>query len=291
MGLVNVELLDPRVDFVFKRIFGSENNKDVLLDFLNQIFIKAGEPPLNEIILMNPYTDKDDPLDKQSIFDVYAKTAEGKMIDIEMQLFNKYNIEKRTLFYWSKRYASQLQQGEKYQELKKCVTINILNYSFLPNDEYHNVFHLREDRTMIPLIDDIEVHFLELSKLDDVIPTQSGLKNWLLFLKSVDTTYWEVLKMNEPGLTKAMDTLQYLSQDSEARRLYEARQKYLHDEASMLEGAKQVGMREGMKEGMKEGLKKGVIEVAKNMLGLNMDITTIANVTGLSEDEISKLKK
>lgn len=291
MGLVNVELLDPRVDFVFKRIFGSENNKDVLLDFLNQIFIKAGEPPLNEIILMNPYTDKDDPLDKQSIFDVYAKTAEGKMIDIEMQLFNKYNIEKRTLFYWSKRYASQLQQGEKYQELKKCVTINILNYSFLPNDEYHNVFHLREDRTMIPLIDDIEVHFLELSKLDDIVPTQSGLENWLLFLKSVDTTYWEVLKMNEPGLTKAMDTLQYLSQDTEARRLYEARQKYLHDEASMLEGAKQVGMREGIKEGMKEGLKKGVIEVAKNMLGLNMDITTIANVTGLSENEISKLKK
>lgn len=152
------------------------------------------------------------------------------------------------------------------------------------------MFHLREDRTLIPLVDDIEVHFLELSKLDDVIPTQSGLKNWLLFLKSVDTTYWEVLKMNEPGLTKAMDTLQYLSQDTEARRLYEARQKYLHDEASMLEGAKQVGMREGMKEGMKEGLKKGVIEVAKNMLELKMDITTIANVTGLSEDEISKLK-
>lgn len=138
-----MELLDPRVDFVFKRIFGSESNKDVLLAFLNRIFTQVGEPLLTEIILTNPYTDKDDPLDKQSIFDVYAKTAEGKLIDIEMQLFNRYDIEKRTLFYWSKRYASQLQKGEKYQELKKCVTINILNYSFLPNHEYHNVFHLR----------------------------------------------------------------------------------------------------------------------------------------------------
>ncbi len=55
-----MELLDPRVDFVFKRIFGSENNKDVLLAFLNRIFTEAGEPPLTEIILMNPYTDKDD---------------------------------------------------------------------------------------------------------------------------------------------------------------------------------------------------------------------------------------
>ncbi|MEK4003335.1 Rpn family recombination-promoting nuclease/putative transposase [Paenibacillus sp. FSL H3-0333] len=271
-----MELLDPRVDFVFKRIFGSENNKDVLLAFLNRIFTEAGEPPLTEIILMNPYTDKDDPLDKQSIFDVYAKTSEGKLIDIEMQLFNKYDIEKRTLFYWSKRYASQLSEGEKYLELKKCVTINILNYSFLKNDQYHNIFHLREDRTGISLIEDIEVHFLELPKLDDHnVPSEGGLINWLLFLKGADISQWEVLKMNEPGLEKAMDTLQYLSQDSEARRLYEARQKYLHDEASMLGSAELAGIK----------------KVAKNMLAMNLDIKTIVKATGLSEQEINALRK
>lgn len=286
-----MELLDPRVDFVFKRIFGSENNKDVLLAFLNRIFMEAGEQELTEIILLNPYTDKEAPLDKQSIFDVYAKTAEGKLIDIEMQLFNKYDIEKRTLFYWSKRYAGQLKEGGKYQQLMKCVTINILNYAFLPNNEYHNIFHLREDRTGIPLIDDIEVHFLELPKIDDVIPSQGGLENWLLFLKGVDISHWEVLKMNEPELEKAMDTLQHLSQDSEARILYEARQKYLHDEASMLEGAKQAGIKAGMKAGMQEGLKTGIKEVAKNMLALNIDTATIAKATGLSEEEIHALKK
>lgn len=274
-----MDLLDPRVDFVFKRIFGSENNKDVLLAFLNRIFTEAGEPPLTEIILMNPYTDKDDPLDKQSIFDVYAKTSEGKLIDIEMQLFNKYDIEKRTLFYWSKRYASQLSEGEKYPELEKCVTINILNYAFLKNEQYHNVFHLREDRTGISLIDDIEVHFLELPKLDDrSIPSEGGLINWLLFLKGADTSQWEVLKMNEPGLEKAMDTLQYLSQDSEARRLYEARQKYLHDEASMVEGAKSAGIIEGK------------LQVARNLLAMGMDYAVVAKATGLREDEIKSIK-
>ncbi|MFE4714770.1 Rpn family recombination-promoting nuclease/putative transposase [Paenibacillus sp. NPDC056722] len=274
-----MDLLDPRVDFVFKRIFGSENNKDVLLAFLNRIFTEAGEPPLTEIILMNPYTDKDDPLDKQSIFDVYAKTTEGKLIDIEMQLFNKYDIEKRTLFYWSKRYASQLQEGEKYQELKKCVTINILNYAFLSNNDYHNVFHLREDRTLVPLIDDIEVHFLELPKLDErSVPSEGGLINWLLFLKGADTSQWEVLKMNEPGLEKAMDTLQYLSQDSDARRLYEARQKYLHDEASMVEGAKSAGIIEGK------------LQVARNLLAMGMDYAAVAKATGLSEGEIKSIK-
>ncbi|WP_239498762.1 Rpn family recombination-promoting nuclease/putative transposase [Paenibacillus odorifer] len=283
MELVPMDLLDPRVDFVFKRIFGSENNKDVLLAFLNRIFTEAGEPPLTEIILMNPYTDKDDPLDKQSIFDVYAKTSEGKLIDIEMQLFNKYDIEKRTLFYWSKRYASQLSEGEKYSELKKCVTINILNYSFLKNEQYHNVFHLREDRTGISLIDDIEAHFLELPKLDErSVPSEGGLINWLLFLKGADTSHWEVLKMNEPGLEKAMDTLQYLSQDSDARRLYEARQKYLHDEASMIEGAKSAGIA--------EGVSKGKREVARNLLAMGMDHAAVAKATGLSEDEIRSIK-
>lgn len=71
MELIPMDLLDLRVDFVFKRIFGGENNKDVLLAFFNRIFTEAGEPRLTEIILMNPYTDKDDPLDKQSIFDVF----------------------------------------------------------------------------------------------------------------------------------------------------------------------------------------------------------------------------
>lgn len=96
------DLLDPKNDFVFKRIFGSEENKDVLLAFLNRTFQEAGEPPLTEIVLMNPYTDKDSPQDKQSIFDIQARTAEGKLINIEMQLFNRYDNEKRTLYYWSK---------------------------------------------------------------------------------------------------------------------------------------------------------------------------------------------
>ncbi|MEK4045665.1 hypothetical protein NSU18_18605 [Paenibacillus sp. FSL H8-0048] len=80
--------------------------------------------------------------------------------------------------------------------------------------------------------------------------------------------------MNEPGLEKAMDTLQYLSQDSEARRLYEARQKYLHDEVSMVEGAKAAGIMEGK------------LLVARNLLATGMDCANVAKLTGLSEREM-----
>lgn len=88
--------------------------------------------------------------------------------------------------------------------------------------------------------------------------------------------------MNEPGLEKAMDTLQYLSQDSEARRLYEARQKYLHDEASMVEGAKSAGVAEGINIGKRE--------VARNLLAMGMDHGAVAKATGLSESEIRDIE-
>ncbi|MGX4584277.1 Rpn family recombination-promoting nuclease/putative transposase [Paenibacillus chitinolyticus] len=258
---------------------------------LNRTFAESGEPPLTEIVLLNPYTEKDAPLDKQSIFDIWAKTSEGKLINIEMQLFNKYDIEKRTLYYWSKRYSGQLQEGQTYKELKKCVTINILNYSFISNDQYHNVYHLREDHTGLELCDDIEVHFMELSKLDEkAAPVEGGLINWLLFLKGVDKTNWEVLKMNEPTLKKAMDTLEFLSQDREARRLYEERQKYLHDEASMIEWATEKGMAQGMAKGIAEGEQKKAVQIAKNMLALGLQVSVIAKASGLSEDEVQSLK-
>lgn len=133
---------------------------------------------------------------------------------------------------------------------------------------------MREDHCGITLTDDIEIHFMELSKLNEqMIPNEGGLLNWLLFLKSENTDSWEVLKLNEPGLEKAMTALEYLSQDAEARRLYEMRQKHLHDEASMIEGAKE----------------ETKLEVAKNLLRMGMDLSSIAKATGLPEDDIKSL--
>lgn len=273
------DLLDPRVDIVFKRIFGSEHNKDVLLAFLNSTFREAGESPLTEIVLLNPYTEADSPHDKQSIMDIKAKTDKGELLNIEMQLFNPYHMEKRTLFYWAEMYYHQISKGTNYNTLKKCVTINILNYSCLPNDRYHSVFHLREDHTGIALLDDIEIHVIELTKLDEhSVPLEpGGLVNWLLFLKGVDKSSWEALAVNEPMLKKAMDTLEFLSQDAAARMAYDARMKALSDEKSRIEGA------------MEEGVAKGKAETASKLLVLGIDVRTIAEATGLTVEQIKAL--
>jgi predicted transposase/invertase (TIGR01784 family) len=158
----------------------------------------------------------------------------------------------------------------------------------LPNDRYHNIFHLREDHTAITLSDDIEIHFLELAKLEHMsIPIQGGLINWLLFLKGTDKSNWEVLQMNEPKLKKAMDTLEYLSQDQEARIRYEQRQKFLHDEASSME----FFLEKGMQEGIQKGEHNKAIEMAKGLLAEGILVHIIAKTSGLSEAEITALKQ
>ncbi|MBP1989381.1 putative transposase/invertase (TIGR01784 family) [Paenibacillus eucommiae] len=104
--------------------------------------------------------------------------------------------------------------------------------------------------------------------------------------------------MNEPTLKKAMDTLEFLSQDREARRLYEERQKFLYDEASMIEWATEKGLQEGRTKGRAEGLAQGLAEgerkkapeIAKNMLALGIEVSVIAKASGLSESEVELLK-
>lgn len=279
LNMAEQSLLDPRNDFICKRIFGSMDNKDVLLAFLNRIFADARLPQLVDIQLDNPYSERDAVLEKQVIFDIKGRTTDRQHINIEMQVCNKYNTIPRTLYYWSKMFSNSLKQAESYRHLRRCVAIHIADYIFLKEAEYqhhyHHVFRVREDRMQGVLSDHLEIHFVELPKLAQLnvnIAEEAGLVNWLLFLNRIDQTYWEALSMNEPELQKAMTMLEILSQDTEARRLYEMREKYLKDEASMVEGARVEGKR----------------EIARNMVAKGMDSRMIAELTQLSEEEIKE---
>ncbi|RKN85209.1 Rpn family recombination-promoting nuclease/putative transposase [Paenibacillus ginsengarvi] len=166
----------------------------------------------------------------------------------------------------------------------------------LPGNRYHNVYHLREDHTGIALIDDIEIHVMELTKLDrQFVPSdEGGLTNWLLFLKGVDKSNWEVLTMKEPMLKKAMDTLEFLSQDTAARMAYDARMKALSDEKSRMEGAMAAGRAKGLEEGKAEGKEEGKAEAkaetAAKLLAMGIEVETIAKATGMSVEDIKKLR-
>jgi predicted transposase/invertase (TIGR01784 family) len=138
---------------------------------------------------------------------------------------------------------------------------------------------LREDHTGHILTDDIEVHFLELPKLVSFYKSSDLLVRWLSFLKGVDMSKWEELSMDKPELKKAMAALEYLSQDEEARMLYEMRMKALMDERSALDKAEKLGA------------KKGKIEVIKNMLKFGVSVAILAEANDLTEEEVLKIKE
>jgi predicted transposase/invertase (TIGR01784 family) len=158
------DLLRPSLDFVFKRIFGSEENKDeVLLNFLNLTLRKTEPKPFTSLTLVNTHIDKDMIDDKRSVLDVRAKNEDGKQVNIEIQVKSEGDMPKRTLYYWCKMYEEQVREGQTYDQLQKTITINIMVESrIIPNDRFHNVFHLREMETGELLLDDLEVHFVRV---------------------------------------------------------------------------------------------------------------------------------
>ncbi len=135
-------LLNPKVDFIFKKIFGSENHPNILISFLNAVMKPVDK--IVSVVINNTEITKDFLEDKFSRLDVKATTNKGEIINIEIQIKTEYNMIKRSLYYWSKLYEEQLSEGDKYETLSRTVCINILDFKYLDNDRFHNGYRLKE---------------------------------------------------------------------------------------------------------------------------------------------------
>ena len=194
-------------------------------------------------------------------------------------------MDKRTLFYWAKLFADQLNPGQPFEELKKTITINILDFSYVELDQYHTVFHLREDTNPeYKLTDVVEIHFIELPKFRKLrADINNPLEQWLSFLEPSSEEVLEMIKDQDPSIAKAEKILDWLGTDQETIRLYELREKAIHDKVTRLLGAKEEGKQEGVKETQKE--------VIKNMLDMGVGIDIICGATKLSKEEIERIRQ
>ena len=218
--------------------------------------------------------------DKTAILDVRAKTEDGTQIDIEVQLTNQHNMDKRTLFYWGKLFNEKIAKGEDYKNLKKVITINILDFDYINLDKFHTKFHLWEDEEKDYMLTDlVEIHFIEVSKfnrLEKKNLKQDRLQRWLTFFNNdISEEKLKELMNMDTDIKRAEERLDYLSSDEKTIEIYKAREKSLHERANMINSAKD----------------EGKIEVIKNALkeGLGLDI--ISKITGKSIDEIKEIKK
>jgi len=154
-------LMSPKNDFVFKLIFGDEKNKDLLIALLSAI-LGIPKKEFEGLEIINSELLREFSEDKKGILDVRVKTKLGKQIDIEIQILPTDFMPERTMFYWSKMYTSQIKPGDTYQTLKKCITINIVDFKCTPLSKLYSRYHLAEDETGYRLTDILEVHFLEM---------------------------------------------------------------------------------------------------------------------------------
>src|ERR1700742_5184908 len=131
--------INPRIDIAFKKIFGVEENKDLLISLINSIV--GVEDQVAEVTILNSYNPKSYRRDKLSILDIKASSQTGKRYNIEIQITDEGDYDKRALYYWAKLYTEQLKKTEDYSKLCKAIGIHILNFdAILTTKDYHNSF-------------------------------------------------------------------------------------------------------------------------------------------------------
>lgn len=273
-------LLSPKVDFVFKRIFGNEKHPNILISFLNAVM--KPEDLIKSVQIRNSDIEKEHIEDKYSRLDIKAITNKGEHINIEIQVKNEYNMVKRSLYYWSKMFENQIIEGDNYNKLAKTVCINILDFKYLKNEKFHNAYRLKEINTNEELTDTIELHFIEipkLRKLDDTEEISDMLEAWIAFISNPNSEVVEKLEMSKEEIKEAKSELLKMSVDSKDRYMYEKRKESILEKVSLIESSEQKGKYEK------------AIEVAQNAIKNNLDDKIIQILTGLSLEEIKGLKK
>lgn len=272
---MTLALLPPKMDFVFKKIFGNEKHPNILISFLNAVLNPSD--PIKSVTLQDTTIEKEYLTDKYSRLDVRATTDKGEHINIEIQLDNKYNMIKRSLYYWSKLYEGQLESGNDYQKLARTICINLIDFNLLNHDKFHSVYRLKDCETHEELTDIIELHFIELKKMKHVKhadEVKSNLEAWLHFIYQPDSEVVRELEAVESEIKSAKAELIRLSGNKVERELFEKRRQAMLDEASALAFAEE------------KGAKKEKLEIAKNLIQKGLDNGFIVETTGLSLEEV-----
>ena len=276
------ELLNLTKDLVFQELFGKQKNKDITAHLLSLILnreIKNIDLDVNKRMLGNRKNSKTGRLD------IRAKFNDGEDCNIELQVEPYPYMDKRMLEYWGSMYDAKINSGDSYKVLKPTISILIADYQITNLkhiSKYHTIWNLREkDFSDTILTNDIEMHILEIPKINDNEMLKDELVQWLRFIKEPENKGVEKFMKENKYLKQARKELEHLSGDPDFKRLLESRAGFLKDVDAKMYVAR--------KEGKKEGKKQNQLEIAKKMKEENMNIEQISRITSLTIEEIKEL--
>lgn len=280
------DLIEAKSDIFFRYVFSKTENRAELLQFINAVFEDSDSSPVLSVEVLNPFNLKEEKLGKESVLDIKAVTEDGTLINIEMQLLGNENYITRSLYYWAKCYSGQLSQGNIYTVLKPVVCINVLNFNLQTTEEQiHSCFQITErHNAQLVLSPDFEIHFIELKKyLSQGKKMNSLLSTWLeYFAKAKEGEDMEYVIQKNPVLGKIDKDFKRFTGTPEFRNYYEEQLKLKRDKEYLIEGARQ--------EGKLEGSYQNAIETAQKMKADKIPMHSIVQYTGLTAEEIEKIK-
>ena len=294
--------IDPKVDYAFKRVFGTERNRPVLQSLLNAVLQRPDEIRITHLDLLNPFNEKETIDDKLSIVDVKARDQLGRQYNVEMQMLGELAFLDRALYYWSKLHQQQMHAGEEYTNLRPTISVLFINeVVFAHVTDHHLRFILSDARNGVVLSDHLEMHLFELPKFQASAQQLAGsLEKWLYFLRHAESLDSEALPppLQVPEIRQAMGELVMVSQQELDRFRYEDRLKAERDALyaknmarHMSEKAHAEGLKEGHKAGLAEGRKAGELigRIHLCQRALKLPLTPEDELLKTALDELGKL--
>ena len=282
-----MQFVDPKVDIAFKKIFGDEKRKHVLISFLNAIM----EKDIVEVQILNPYQVPKIPELKFTVLDIKARDVSGREFIVEMQANPYKYFDKRALDYVSRAYSSQLKGGEDYDTHQPVYFIGVLNFNFFNSEEYLSRHFILNVETHEQEIRDFEFYFIELTKFYKNHRQLTGIRDkWTYFLKELDSlTQLPELLANEAVIKEAAETANRATWTKEEIEAYEYGHREEVRELKMIQQLKeqtqQIEEQTQQIEEQSQLLKKSVLALKS----LNLAIGEIAQRLGIPTEEVKKL--
>jgi len=273
--------LNPKIDLVFKKIFGTEQNKNVLKSLINSVLPK--DEQIVEITIKNPYNETDFVGDKLSVVDIKATDEKGRWYDIEIQVKEQKYYGKRAIFYLSEIYSNQLNEKDSYDKLRKTIIISILDFNYFLNDKrYFRRCCYKDFDTgeLYPELDFADLYFVELRKFDNEFKhIKTTLDRWITFLNTATELDKDNLpdELKDPDIIQAMNTIDTMSLNAKEREYYESEKKVMRDRDAVMQTA------------VENAVDSAKVEIAKEFKKNGVSNEIIAKSTGFSIEQIEKL--
>jgi len=283
-----MKFADPKNDIAFKKIFGDENHKEVLISFLNAVLDFQGEQTIVDVELANPYQVPKIEALKETILDIKATNQKQEHFIVEMQKKDLGDFTKRSLYYTAKAYVNQLDAGKNYHKLKKVYFIGLLNFTMFEGGSCISRHLILNQETNTQDLDDFEFCFIELPKFSTpLVELNTLLDKWLYFIKNAASLEMVPKELTgDKALEQAFDSAKMYNWNREEMDVYD----YMHLKAWDEINAINTAVKKAKKQGIEQGIEQEKIETAKNAIKQGLDNQMISAIAGLSPEEVEKLR-